>query len=91
MNGGKRGARRYSEVFLDDFKPSAPRKVETDAHPDSLIVKVKLRNGGIVVTQWSVCVSLFISEPYGNTRRLGVSMEDFLVCQAAVAAAPGAS
>ena len=50
MNGGKRGTRKYSEIFLEDsyLKPHT-KKQEVDPHPNSLIVRVKLRNGGIVL------------------------------------------
>eukprot|EP01038_Epipyxis_sp_PR26KG_P004900 gene4900-6861_t len=66
MNGGKRGARKYSEVFdmneIEQIKISKPKKVEpNDPYPNSLIIRIKIRNG----------------EPSGNTVRMGASMEEF--------------
>lgn len=51
MNGGKRGTRKYSEVFLDEsyLKPMPKKQVEVDPCPNSLIVRVKLRNGGMIL------------------------------------------
>jgi hypothetical protein len=49
MNGGKRGSKRHYDYIRDDVylnKTTKPKKEIIDPHPDSFIVKVKLRNGG---------------------------------------------
>lgn len=53
MNGGKRGGKKFSKA-IDDYTYSLPMKTYKprnipeviDPHPESLIIKVKLRNGG---------------------------------------------
>ena len=52
MNGGKRGSKRHYDYLHDEpsSKVSLKPKVEVteliDPHPKSLIVRIKLRNGG---------------------------------------------
>ena len=50
MNGGKRGSRRFYESLIDDgYKGVVKPKIINgfiDPYPKSLIIKIKLRNGG---------------------------------------------
>jgi len=52
MNGGKRGAKRNYDYLHDEPAPAKPavkaKPIETDQdpHPNSLIVRLKLKNGG---------------------------------------------
>lgn len=47
INGGKRGGRKFYESLKDPVEPKPKIRKETvDPHPTSLIVRVKLRNGG---------------------------------------------
>jgi hypothetical protein len=51
MNGGKRGSRKYNDALFDDsmFRlPTKPRVAEIpDPFPSSLVVKVRLKQGGM--------------------------------------------
>lgn len=64
MNGGKRVERRKaSHALLDDNKIPSKQKVEAvDMHPSSLIIRIKLQNGGT-----SMCLfhNLFHIRPIG--------------------------
>ncbi len=84
MNGGKRGSRKYNDALFDDSMyrlPTKPRVAEIpDPYPSSLIVKVRLKQGGENNTPASICPLSYILNlvvPYGNTRRIGASLEDF--------------
>lgn len=49
MNGGKRNSRKYYDALTDDtgLRPTKVSKVvEADPHPNSLIVRVRMKNGG---------------------------------------------
>lgn len=68
MNGGKRGSRRFYESLdyhTTSYKaPKAPKQSDKDLpdpYPDSLVVRIKLKNG----------------MPRGNTKRIGASIEEF--------------
>jgi hypothetical protein len=69
MNGGKRGSRRFYESLdyhTTSYKaPKAtnppPNKNLPDPYPDSLIVRIKLKNG----------------VPRGNSKRIGATIEEF--------------
>lgn len=47
MIGGKRGSRKHYDALDDNFFfHGRGSKVKADPHPDSLIIKIKLRKGG---------------------------------------------
>ena len=52
MNGGKRGSRRHYESLQDNVKLSKSKKGALersfDPYPNSLVVKIKLKSGGIL-------------------------------------------
>lgn len=45
MTGGKRGSRKHYDALDDQFFFQG-RASKIDPHPDSLIVKIKMRKGG---------------------------------------------
>lgn len=56
MNGGKRGSRKYAEIMLEDSYQSKAGKVKvTDLYPNSLVVKIKVKNFGEITL---VCVAV---------------------------------
>lgn len=55
MNGGKRGARKHYDFLHDNTSQSLPyyskpkpKKEFVDPHPDSLVVRIRFKNGGIM-------------------------------------------
>jgi hypothetical protein len=52
MNGGKRGSKRHYDYLHDEpsskvsLKPKVEVVEQVDPHPKSLVVRIKLRNGG---------------------------------------------
>lgn len=47
MNGGKRGTRKHYDYLHDEvMERPKPKKEFVDPHPNSMIVKIKLKNGG---------------------------------------------
>jgi len=62
MNGGKRGSKRHYDYLHEEtgsktqLKPKAVEIVEQqDPHPSSLIVRLKLRNGGKQYSRYGYC------------------------------------
>ena len=51
MTGGKRGSRKHYDALGDDFFfHGRTTKEKVDPHPESLVIKIKLRKGGIPCT-----------------------------------------
>lgn len=47
MNGGKRGTRKHYDYLRDEtYERPRPKKEHVDPNPNSMIVKIRLRNGG---------------------------------------------
>ena len=82
MNGGKRGSKKHYDYIHDDaltskalVKPKSSESLEAqDAYPKSLIVRIKLKNGGNLTYQNGVhinvcvcsnCVNIFHTSPEG--------------------------
>ncbi len=56
MNGGKRGSRKFNDALFEDSSgraPKAAKVVEVDPYPTSLIVRIRLKNGGQFVLMWA--------------------------------------
>jgi hypothetical protein len=83
MNRGKRYARRHYDFLRDEVaERPRPKKEIIDPHPESFVVKVKLRNGGeLLRCMLTVTLNRFRLVPHGNVRRIGVTVEEFLSCQ----------
>lgn len=69
MNGGKRGTRKHYDALPNmlQYYSSKPKikKEFVDPFPDSLVVRIKLRNG----------------VPVGNSHRQGASLDEFTLIQ----------
>ncbi len=99
MNGGKRGSRKYFDVLGDDamvgFRPPKVKVAVPDPHPESLVVRIRMKYGG-ATNAYCFC-GAFTSclDPWGNLRRMGASLEEFeqsvLDVQTARLAAPEVS
>lgn len=88
MNGGKRGVRRHYE-FLQDTSVSLPyynskpkqKKEFIDPFPESLVVKVRVKNGGNVnwnsIMKYSISLSYGFSGVVGPHQRHGATLEEF--------------
>lgn len=49
MNGGSRSTKKHYDALDDGFFLQGRSNFKTDPFPDSLIVRIKLRNGGIQI------------------------------------------
>jgi hypothetical protein len=87
MNGGKRGARRHYDYLHDVPSTGLPyyskprvKKEVVDPHPDSLIVKIKVKSGSKSNIRYfspSKSDDKLILVPYGNSHRIGATLEEF--------------
>lgn len=91
MNGGKRGSKKHYDSLQDPVYKSKYKKEFVDPYPNSLVVRIRYKNGGksprlLLMTTFLilVCMCLFVMINivlYGNTRRIGVSEEEFKAAQ----------
>jgi hypothetical protein len=82
LRGGKRGSRKsnFTEISLPYSNAPKIKLKIVDPLPKSMIVRVKMRNGGTIYSNSIVCYhhsSLFNIEPKSKQIRLGVSLEEF--------------
>jgi hypothetical protein len=73
MNGGKRGSKRHYDYLHDEIGTKAlPKPKSSDAldqldlYPSSLIVRIKLRNGGEIIPRYSVGLCDKLVPPYST-------------------------